>query len=347
MPKYLHLQIPTPCHEDWNKMTPESQGRFCGSCQKTVTDFTNMSDAQLIAFFKNPKPSVCGRFNGEQLERDILIPRKRIPWVKYFFQFALPAFLLSLKSSAQMGKVSAIPPAQKVAVQKLSKFSADTTIVEKPNAGSPLNALQGIAGGVISTVEIRTGIDGIITDPDGKPLPFTTITLKGTSQATIADSSGQFVFQNVLLPSTLMVSCLGFAPQEFRVESFKEQLNIRLQPQLLGEVVVVGAISPRKKIKVKETRVKTAITPALTIYPNPARSSSLLHLKWQNPDAGNYRIEIYNTGGALMKSKKLVLEKGLSATSITINELFAGNYFARLINEKTGKQLSQQFIVQE
>ena len=48
-----------------------------------------------------------------------------------------------------------------------------------------------------------------------------------------------------------------------------------------------------------------------------------------------------------MKSKKLVLEKGLSETSITINELFEGNYFARLINEKTGKQLSQQFIVDE
>lgn len=131
MPKYLHLEIPTPCHEDWNKMNLEAQGRFCNSCQKTVTDFTTMSDAQLIAFFKKPKPSLCGRFNQQQLERDILIPRKRIPWIKYFFQFTLPAFLLSLKSSAQMGKVSMPSPVQKIAIQKSSTLLGDTTIVEK------------------------------------------------------------------------------------------------------------------------------------------------------------------------------------------------------------------------
>src|ERR671910_280849 len=100
MPKFLHLQIPKPCHEDWNSMNLVAQGRFCNSCQKTVTDFTQMSDAQLIAFFKKPKQSTCGRFTQEQLENEILIPRKRIPWVKYFFQIALPALLLSLKSTA-------------------------------------------------------------------------------------------------------------------------------------------------------------------------------------------------------------------------------------------------------
>jgi hypothetical protein len=51
MPKYLHLDIPEPCHEDWHKMSPEAQGRYCGSCQKTVTDFTSMSDTQLVALF--------------------------------------------------------------------------------------------------------------------------------------------------------------------------------------------------------------------------------------------------------------------------------------------------------
>jgi hypothetical protein len=44
-------------------MTPGDKGRFCDSCQKTVHDFTGMSDMQLIAFFKKPSTgSVCGRF---------------------------------------------------------------------------------------------------------------------------------------------------------------------------------------------------------------------------------------------------------------------------------------------
>jgi hypothetical protein len=37
----------------------------------------------------------------DQLERDIEIPKKRIPWLKYFFQFAIPAFLVSIRASAE------------------------------------------------------------------------------------------------------------------------------------------------------------------------------------------------------------------------------------------------------
>ena len=33
-----------------------------------------MSDRELIAFFKKPSGNLCGRFNHEQLGRDIVIP---------------------------------------------------------------------------------------------------------------------------------------------------------------------------------------------------------------------------------------------------------------------------------
>src|SRR6476619_6305684 len=105
MAKKIQLSITDPCHENWDNMSPSEKGRFCASCQKQVVDFTNMSDAQLAAFFRKPPVgSVCGRFYSDQLERDIQIPKKRIPLVRYFFQFALPAFLLSMKATAQ-GKV--------------------------------------------------------------------------------------------------------------------------------------------------------------------------------------------------------------------------------------------------
>src|SRR5882672_521370 len=99
MGKQIQLNIPEPCHEDWDKMNPVEKGRFCDSCQKQVIDFTNMSDVQLATFFKKPSTgSVCGRFYQDQLDREMGIPRKRIPWIKYFFQIALPAFLVSAKA---------------------------------------------------------------------------------------------------------------------------------------------------------------------------------------------------------------------------------------------------------
>lgn len=96
--KKIHLSIPRPCHENWEAMTPTEKGKFCASCQKTVVDFTSMSDRQIAEFFKKPASSVCGRAHNDQLNRDILIPKKRIPWIKYFFQFTWPAFVLFLKS---------------------------------------------------------------------------------------------------------------------------------------------------------------------------------------------------------------------------------------------------------
>jgi len=96
--KKINLSIPKPCHEDWAQMTQVEKGKFCDSCQKVVVDFTKMSDRELAVLFKKSSGSVCGRFQQEQLNHDINIPRKRIPWVKYFFQFTLPAFLISLKT---------------------------------------------------------------------------------------------------------------------------------------------------------------------------------------------------------------------------------------------------------
>jgi hypothetical protein len=90
-------------------MTPVDKGKFCGSCQKQVVDFSNMSDRQVAEFFKKPSTgSVCGRFMADQLDRGIEIPKKRIPWLKYFFRFVIPAFLVSIKASAEkrQGKIN-------------------------------------------------------------------------------------------------------------------------------------------------------------------------------------------------------------------------------------------------
>lgn len=62
------LTIPKPCHENWEGMTPEDKGRFCGMCQKTVVDFTEMAPSEIGHFFQEHKgQKICGRFRGDQL----------------------------------------------------------------------------------------------------------------------------------------------------------------------------------------------------------------------------------------------------------------------------------------
>jgi hypothetical protein len=71
--KTFAISIPKPCHEDWNKMTPDEKGAFCGSCQKSVYDFSNKTDEEIISVFeKEEKGKVCGRFTSSQLSRPVV-----------------------------------------------------------------------------------------------------------------------------------------------------------------------------------------------------------------------------------------------------------------------------------
>jgi Secretion system C-terminal sorting domain len=131
MPKHITLQINEPCHEDWNLMSPSEQGRYCGMCQKSVVDFTNMTDTQLSNYFKLNTGNTCGRFYEDQLNHPITIPTKTIPWLRYFFTISLPAFLFSAKAIAQ----------KKVVAEKV------TAVSNKPKTDSVMNKFPGYVGG--------------------------------------------------------------------------------------------------------------------------------------------------------------------------------------------------------
>ena len=78
----MKIKIEKPCHEDWSKMTSEAQGKFCNACEKSVVDFSMMSDAQILNYFSKPKSQkVCGRFNADQVDRALvnMIPERSSP----------------------------------------------------------------------------------------------------------------------------------------------------------------------------------------------------------------------------------------------------------------------------
>jgi hypothetical protein len=90
--KYLQIHIDQPCSEGWDSMKPDEKGRFCASCAKTVVDFTQMTDAELLAFFKNNKEKdVCGRIHPYQLQNPLPMPSPSP--VRYAQAFALAAGL--------------------------------------------------------------------------------------------------------------------------------------------------------------------------------------------------------------------------------------------------------------
>ncbi|MFA9213405.1 MAG: energy transducer TonB [Candidatus Methylacidiphilales bacterium] len=92
----MNINIPNPCHEDWTKMTPNEQGRFCGSCQKTVVDFTDFSSEDIQHYFtKHYGQKVCGHFKKEQLAKiNIQIPSAIFYQISASRRFALALLIV-------------------------------------------------------------------------------------------------------------------------------------------------------------------------------------------------------------------------------------------------------------
>ena len=84
-------------------MLPAEQGRFCQSCEKTVVDFSQMSDEQMLNYFKLKKSTserVCGRFRAEQVSKPVQIQWQRWPLSLQRFAMALVAVVLLGGASA-------------------------------------------------------------------------------------------------------------------------------------------------------------------------------------------------------------------------------------------------------
>ena len=343
MPKSLQIQLPKPCHEDWDKMNPVEQGRFCNSCQKAVVDFTGMSDAQLVAFFKKPSTgSICGRFDNDQLARDLTIPGKRMPWLKYFLQLTIPIFLTSLKAQSQ---------GEPILKQNIT-----------PRTSLRTKELQGFVGTI--SFSRSNLIYGRVLDEKGNGIPFASISISETNKGTACDSAGFF---EIDIPFdrkkiNLMASSIGYSPTQKEVKTRNgEMIEIILSPNnFFNEEVILtsrvctrmgqatlGVVSMiREKSLLQKVKNFFAGDSSLNIYPNPLKAGNSITLKWKQLENGEFNIELYNLQGQLIKSWMVIVDEGINHLNFDIPQVTPGSYLLKLTNIKSGKSRAGKIIIQ-
>lgn len=233
MPRYpIILHIKNPCQENWQEMAPREQGRFCAACQHTVTDFSAMTDEEIIAFLRQSSGKACGRFRASQLGRPlraVQAPARRS---------LLGGWLsgLMLWSGLQAGAADMPAPAQPAST--LSPRSAtlpDLSPIPAPRADS-----------------LRYFIRGRVQDAYKKSLDNVSVRildhqleahtdLMGVFVLPIPDSlAGQHIFlrlhcvgyQDITMPILLLTEVLPMDHQIFQLEEDRYELT--------GEVVVTG-----------------------------------------------------------------------------------------------------------
>ena len=102
----ITLGIDKPCSEKFENFKATQAGGFCGSCQKEVIDFTQMTDKEVMLYFHNNQKKSCGRFNESQLKTySTLIPLKRTYSLKKIGIGLMSFSLLALAQHSALEKV--------------------------------------------------------------------------------------------------------------------------------------------------------------------------------------------------------------------------------------------------
>jgi hypothetical protein len=166
--KPLFITIPNPCNESFSAMQEEEGGKHCDKCNHIVYDFSQMTDIELIRFFKAQKTIHCGRFHTSQLDREI----KKITIPNYFYaKFAkVAASILTLLTFRGF-------------TAKGTQTTSPSFFLQESKRSQSKNYL----------LNENTIIKGIVKDENGNVLEKVAVYFDG-KQVALTDVNGQYSF---------------------------------------------------------------------------------------------------------------------------------------------------------
>lgn len=176
---------------------------------------------------------------------------------------------------------------------------------------------------VCNVIFAQKTVTGKITDSNNQPVAGATIGIRGSNIATQTDASGNFSISVPGGRNTLMISSIGFTPQEVNVANQNTvSLSLQTATSSLNEVVVTGYTSQRKKditgsvavVNVKDLKAVPAGSPEQMLQ---GRASGLNIITSGQPGSGsNIRIRGITSFG---NTDPLVIVDGVQASLTNIN----------------------------
>ena len=358
MPANILLQVPEPCHEDWMNMTAFEQGRFCQSCQKTVTDFSLMTDKEILLYLSNKGTAVCGRFTNDQLNRNLAPDQKK----KFSWAYIWNIVLATLLTTSAVHAQSKPAPVKKTSVSKNTK---------SPNEGELIGTINFIMPDQLTLVAGE-----VIDSQTNLPIPFASVLVKGTKSGVAADANGKFRL-NVLFHSkeiVLLVSSVGYQAQEFVVNNKPNAVSFFLEPMAntLGEFqaisipavliktkmecnqTIAGMLVARKEVDLAEKidRRITDMTPEVIkkkevkLSPNPVTAGRSVSLELSVKEPGGYTIEIIDTEGRIVYRDQVIMQSKEQTISMPTHTAWSkGIYWVRVSGNNSKKIFHAKLVL--
>ena len=297
----LQISIPKPCHQDWNQMTPEERGRFCSSCNKTVVDFSDKTENEILNFINSHRnENICGRFRNDQLAEPVRI---ELPLPVYYsnlsflntfllallFCFGTSLFACSTPGNDTLGEMTIHIP--KTSVQHI----ADTVKTTAPANYPPPGYM------ILGEVEFFTK-GKVALEPD-------------TAESSVVDT--------INLPPVDIIEIRKLMSRCYVVGS------LTVETTLVNESLDGDSDSVPEKSVVPNDEINFFIS----VYPNP--SDGLLSIQLQ-PDAEQYvQIDLFDESGRLIRNlvPTLMMQSELRTLQFDVSDQPPGIYFVRISAE--------------
>lgn len=224
MKKNISISVSTPCSEKWSDFSVTDTGRFCGSCSTAVTDFTKMSDNEIVDFFRHKPSSTCGRFRSDQLKAYTYSSAPQLNTGMTLLKAGLMGLVVFL-----MNQQAVAHNTHQTATHEVASANYVSTRYSSP---IPDYVVKGI---------VRSG-------DDNTPMEGVSVYLKDAEEGTISDREGRFEFPRKLKEGDILIfSFIGYEMQEYVVsKNAEQQIEIAMMEShhlIMGAVAVEGPYS--------------------------------------------------------------------------------------------------------
>jgi hypothetical protein len=296
-------------------MQPAEKGRHCQSCWKTVVDFTEMSDAQIIRHLSQAGPHVCGRLMPDQLNRTLL-PAPVQKNGRSGWAWVLASLLMVAKGSddnrrpVKAGKVEMRAP----------RADADSTFVT-----TGVIARVGGVSPVILEEQDSSATRGRLAT---RIVPDTDRVEMG-APAVMGDTI-MFKANPIRPPGDTMPTASPAATRSEELTGFTGGIVVGVKIDSAMDI-----LTDTVKQLVSDTLAALGWrpAPALNIYPNPVSRGGAIQLAWKT-QPGQYQLTLMNTRGQLIAERILDVGGAGQVDSWEIPaSLAAGIYILRVVRQ--------------
>jgi hypothetical protein len=312
----LIIRIPQPCSEDWNAMTPDQTGKFCGSCCKSVIDFSNKTDTEIKdILMASQGQKICGHFKKTQVDRplNLKINLQELPHnmsVARAFAVALLMVFGTVLFSCTTHKD-----------QKLDKVEVVGMVEPQPNT-----------------------TEQVIPE---------TFTLGQTVQEVLETKTGEVAIQHS--EETICNMIKGDVVYEPIEDTLKKEEPV-MEELIMGKMIygpvteTLNAVPETKDSLMleKHSGINDLNTSAnensFIIYPNPSKGE--LKIKYELSKKMDVTVHVFDMNGSLVKIPVDIKGQhaGRYEVEVSLAELANGVYIVNLVKDK---ELSTQKVVIE